>query len=53
MPKSSICPECGNSSLYSSGGVSVVACKDCGLTRFFAASEARAKLSQSDKWHKV
>lgn len=76
MPKSSICPECGNSNLYSSAGVSagggyapnylpglgsflssakfaVVACKDCGLTRFFASSEARAKLHQSDKWRKV
>lgn len=76
MLKTLVCPECGNSNLYSSGGVSagggyapnylpglgsffsaptltVVVCKDCGFTRFFASSEALAKISQSDKWRKV
>ena len=28
----------------------LVVCRDCGLTRFFAASEARAKLKESGKW---
>lgn len=31
----------------------LVVCKDCGLTRFFASDPARGKLSESDKWHKV
>ena len=28
----------------------LVVCRDCGLTRFFAAPEARAKLKESGKW---
>lgn len=28
----------------------LLACKDCGLTQFFAAPEALAKLEQSKKW---
>ena len=28
----------------------LVVCRDCGLTRFFAQPEARAKLSESGKW---
>jgi predicted nucleic-acid-binding Zn-ribbon protein len=31
----------------------VVVCKDCGLSRFFASKEARDKLSVSDKWRKI
>lgn len=28
----------------------LVVCRDCGLTRFFAQPEARAKLKESGKW---
>ncbi len=28
----------------------VVVCADCGLTRFFASSEARSKLATAKKW---
>jgi predicted nucleic-acid-binding Zn-ribbon protein len=28
----------------------LVVCRDCGLTRFFAAPEARVKLKESSKW---
>lgn len=28
----------------------LVVCRDCGLTRFFAGPEARAKLKESGKW---
>jgi predicted nucleic-acid-binding Zn-ribbon protein len=28
----------------------LVVCRDCGLTRFFAEPEARAKLKESGKW---
>lgn len=31
----------------------LVTCRDCGLTRFFARPEARAKLSESKKWSRV
>jgi predicted nucleic-acid-binding Zn-ribbon protein len=31
----------------------VVVCRDCGLTRFYAQPEARAKLSGSKKWKLV
>jgi len=31
----------------------LVVCRDCGLSRFFARTEAREKLSQSDKWTRV
>ena len=74
--KTSSCPECGRSNLYSSKEVSsgggyapnylpglggflasakftVVVCKDCGLSRFFASSAAREKLSDSNTWHKA
>ena len=37
-----------------SGGFELVVCKDCGLTRFFARPEARAKLSpESKKWTQI
>jgi predicted nucleic-acid-binding Zn-ribbon protein len=32
---------------------SLVVCRDCGLTRFFASPAARRKLSESDKWKSV
>ena len=28
----------------------LVVCRDCGLTRFFAEPEARVKLKESSKW---
>ncbi len=31
----------------------LVVCRDCGLTRFFAAPEARAKLGESRRWKPV
>jgi predicted nucleic-acid-binding Zn-ribbon protein len=31
----------------------LVVCRDCGLTRFFAQPEARAKLKESGKWTAV
>ena len=31
----------------------LVVCRDCGLTRFFAQPEARAKLKESGKWKTV
>jgi len=31
----------------------LVACKDCGLTRFFARPEAMAKLPESKKWTRL
>ncbi len=32
---------------------SLVVCRDCGLTRFFASPQARAKLGESRKWQSV
>jgi hypothetical protein len=31
----------------------LVVCKDCGLTRFFASEAALGKLTDSNKWRKV
>jgi predicted nucleic-acid-binding Zn-ribbon protein len=31
----------------------VVLCRDCGLARWFARSEALQKLSESEKWERV
>ena len=31
----------------------LVVCRDCGLTRFFAQPEARAKLKESVRWKPV
>ena len=31
----------------------IVVCEDCGLTSFFAAPEARAKLATSLKWKRL
>ena len=33
--------------------MSLVVCRDCGLMRFFASPEARAKLKDSNKWKSV
>lgn len=44
-------PELGRF-LFSARFVLVV-CRDCGLTRFFAQPEARAKLKDAKKWKTV
>ena len=44
-------PGLGN--LFSAAKFTVVVCRDCGLTRFFASSAARSQLSESDKWSKL
>jgi predicted nucleic-acid-binding Zn-ribbon protein len=31
----------------------VVVCRDCGLTRFFARPQARAKLPEAKKWKRI
>ena len=31
----------------------LVVCEDCGLTRFFASKEARAKLPEAPRWKKM
>jgi len=31
----------------------LVVCRDCGLTRFFARPQARAKLQEAKKWQRV
>lgn len=31
----------------------VVCCKDCGLTRIYATTEARNKLGQNDSWRRL
>jgi predicted nucleic-acid-binding Zn-ribbon protein len=31
----------------------LVVCRDCGLTRFFASADARAKLKESSKWKAI
>lgn len=31
----------------------LVVCRDCGLTRFFASPQARAKLKESRRWKAV
>ena len=38
---------------YRSARFVLVVCRDCGLTRFFAQPEARAKLKQSRRWKPV
>jgi predicted nucleic-acid-binding Zn-ribbon protein len=37
----------------SSAKFEIVVCRDCGLTRFFAQPEARAKLKDAKKWKAV
>jgi len=43
----------GLGSFLSVARFTVVVCKDCGLTRFFASPPALAKLTESTKWHKL
>jgi len=40
----------GLGSFWNSEQFYLVICRDCGLTRFFARPEARAKISESNKW---
>ena len=35
------------------GKFDIVICPNCGLTRFFASPEARAKLASSKKWERI
>ena len=43
----------GLGGFLSSAKFTVVVCKDCGLSRFFASKAARAKISDSGKWRKI
>ena len=43
----------GLGSFMSSARFTVVVCRDCGLTRFFASSKAREKLATSKAWAPV
>jgi predicted nucleic-acid-binding Zn-ribbon protein len=43
----------GLGGFFSSAKFVLVVCRDCGLTRFYAQPEARAKLSDSKKWKAV
>ena len=40
----------GLGGFFSAEKFRVVACSDCGLTRFFASKTARERLRESDKW---
>ena len=40
----------GSGRILRAARFTLVVCRDCGLTRFFAAKEARAKLKESGKW---
>ena len=43
----------GLGTFFSSAKFTVLVCRDCGLTRFFASKEALGKLPDSGKWHKL
>jgi predicted nucleic-acid-binding Zn-ribbon protein len=43
----------GLGSFLRSARFELVVCRDCGLTRFFASSEARKKLKESPKWRSI
>jgi len=43
----------GLGGFLSSAKFTVVVCKDCGFSRFFASSAARDKITESNTWHKV
>lgn len=43
----------GLAGMFSVGKFTVVVCRDCGMTRFFAGSKAREKLKTSKKWKRV
>lgn len=43
----------GLGKLFAGAKFVLVVCRDCGLTRFFAEPEARARLKESAKWKAV
>jgi len=43
----------GLGSFWRSARFSLVVCRDCGLTRFFATAEARQKLTESSRWKSI
>ena len=43
----------GLGGFFSAAKFTLVVCKDCGLTRYFASPAARGKLAESGKWRKV
>ncbi|HVO09237.1 MAG TPA: hypothetical protein VMX54_00675 [Vicinamibacteria bacterium] len=43
----------GLGSFFRAAKFVIVVCRDCGLTRFFAVKEARAKLGESRRWRPV
>lgn len=43
----------GLGSIWKAPKVDVVVCQDCGLSRFFASRDARARLGASNKWTRV
>jgi len=43
----------GLGSLLLSGRFSMIVCRDCGLTRFFARRDARDRLADSSKWERA
>jgi len=38
---------------WGSAKLNVILCRDCGLARFFASSEATRKVSDAKKWKRV
>jgi predicted nucleic-acid-binding Zn-ribbon protein len=38
---------------YAAAKFTVVVCKRCGLTRWFASEEARQKLGESEGWERI
>ena len=43
----------GLGSFLASAKLTVVVCKDCGFTRFFASKTALGKISELNQWHKI
>lgn len=43
----------GLNTFFSSAKFTVIVCKDCGLTRFFASKKALDNLSGSKEWSKL
>jgi hypothetical protein len=43
----------GLGSFWSAAKFTVLVCKDCGLTRFFASRDALGKLAESSKWRRI
>jgi predicted nucleic-acid-binding Zn-ribbon protein len=43
----------GLGSFFSTAKFTLVVCKDCGLTRFFASGASLGKLTESGEWRKL